>query len=176
MPRFMREPISEFGNLTDSLMMQLSDNFTLDEFLISQTAERHGIDMTPPRQVVLNIKKLVNTCLQPLREAIDAPIVISSGYRPVELNTLIGGSDTSAHMMGRAADFRAIGLTPLEVCEKVVDLELPYDQVIHEFGRWVHLGIAMYNRGEALTAYRAEGRTRYVNGLFSMADMGVRHV
>ena len=156
-------------------MTQISENFTLDEFLISQTAERHGISMTPTRQVAINIRRLVETCLQPLREALDTPIVISSGYRPQELNTLIGGSDTSAHMMGRAADFRAIGMSPYEVCEKVVELDLPFDQVIHEFGRWVHLGIAQHNRKEALTAYRADGRTRYVNGLFTMHELGVRH-
>jgi len=151
--------------------MQLSQNFTLEEFLVSQTAERHGIDMTPPPEIVHNLEQLVVTCMQPLRDNLGATIYISSGWRPPALNSLIGGSVTSAHTDGRAADFRATGYTPLEVCQMAVDLGLPLDQIIHEFGRWSHLGIADAPRRQELTAYRTGGRVQYANGLIEIGQL-----
>lgn len=152
--------------------MKLTKNFDLGEFLISQTAERHGIDMTPPRYVIDNLKSLCVHVLQPIRDAAQAPISISSGYRPLDLNSLIGGSKTSAHMQGEAADFNVAGLTPYETCELVIRLKLPFDQVIHEFGRWVHVGIRQVPRGEVLTAYRDKaGATRYIKGLHEMETL-----
>jgi hypothetical protein len=150
--------------------MKLSKNFTLEEFLVSQTAERHGIDMTPPEDIVENLQELVRTCMQPLRDAVGESIWISSGYRPPALNTLIGGSATSAHPDGRACDFKVRGQTPYDTCKLVEALELPYDQVIHEFARWVHLGIAEDPRGQELTAHRHQGRTRYVFGIMTLEE------
>ena len=153
--------------------MKLSKNFSLDEFLVSQTAERHDIEMTPGELIIENIQELVDTCLQPLRESLDAVIFISSGYRPLELNHLIGSSLTSAHLFGRAADFRAAGYSPLEVCERIRSLSLPYDQNIHEFGRWTHLGIDANPRKEDLTAYRRDGKTRYAWDLLPLSELTV---
>ena len=154
--------------------MKLSKNFALEEFLRSQTAARHGIDMTPPPEVVDNLKELVTTCLQPLRDDVGAAIFISSGYRPRQLNGLIGGSLTSAHIDGRAADFVVAGMTPLDACRRIAEMELPFDQCIHEFGRWVHLGIAKVNRGELLTAYRAT-RPVYQFGLHPIEELEKGH-
>lgn len=151
--------------------MRLTKSFHLDEFLVSQTAERNGIDMTPPPEVVQNLIRLCGDVLQPLRDAVKKPVVISSGYRPLLLNQLIGGSITSAHMTGRAADFTIPGLTPLVVCQIIVELQLDYDQVIHEFGRWVHVGVAETPRHESLTAYRKGGRTHYVHGIKTMEEV-----
>ena len=151
--------------------MRLTPNFTLDEFLISQTAERHGIDLTPPPHVIENLKRLCEGCLQPLRAAVKRPIFISSGYRSPDLNSLIGGSKTSAHMQGNAADFRVSGISPYDTCKLIVEMGLPYDQVIHEFGRWVHLGVADVLRGEELTAYRKDGKTTYVHGIKTMEEL-----
>jgi len=150
--------------------MRLSENFRLEEFLLSQTATRHGIDMTPTEKVIQRIQVLVDSCLQPLRDSLGATLYISSGFRPMALNQLIGGSVTSAHQFGEAADFQVAGFTPLEVCLRVVELELPFDQVIHEFGQWTHLGIAKKPRGELLTAYRSGGRVNYSWGLKPMDD------
>lgn len=149
--------------------MKLSDNFTLDEFLVSQTAERTGIDMTPSQLVIGNLRLLVESCLQPLREEC-GPLYISSGFRPVELNTKIGGSQTSQHCNGNAADFKVIGMTPYDTCLKIIEMELPFDQVIHEFGRWVHLGVADTLRGEQLTAHKLHGKTQYVVGIIKMEE------
>lgn len=151
--------------------MRLSKNFTLDEFLVSQTAERHGVDMTPPDWVIENLQRLVDGCLQPLRTDILSPIFISSGFRPLELNTLIGGSKTSQHCNGNAVDFTVVRQTPFDTCELIVAMALPFDQVIHEFGRWTHLGVADILRGEQLTAYRKDGKTRYIKGILKMEDL-----
>jgi hypothetical protein len=152
--------------------MRLSKNFTLDEFLVSQTAERNGIDMSPPPEILDNIQDLVDSCMQPLRDEVGAGIYISSGYRPPALNRLIGGSATSAHMRGEAADFRVTGQTPLQTAQLIEKMDLPYDQVIHEFGRWVHLGVADHLRRMELTAHRHDGKTRYLNGLMSVEQAG----
>ena len=151
--------------------MRLSKNFSLDEFLVSQTAARHDIDMTPPPEVIENLQRLVTGCLQPLRDEVGVGIFISSGFRPLELNTKIGGSKTSAHVRGDAADLKVIGQTPFDTCELIVAMEIPFDQLIHEFGRWVHLGVADILRGEQLTAYKKDGKTRYVNGILKMEDL-----
>ena len=149
--------------------MKISENFTLEEFLVSQTAARNGIDMTPPADIEANIVRLVKTIMQPLRDVV-GPLWVSSGYRPEELNTLIGGSKTSAHRFGCAADFRTFGLSTLDLAKKVVEMDLPYDQVIHEFGRWVHVGIRWDDkpiRKETLTAYKDDNNeTVYGVGLF----------
>ena len=150
--------------------MRLSKNFSLHEFTRSQTAERFGIDMTPSDEVIENIQRLVTGCLQPLRDE-GGPINISSGFRPLELNTRIGGSKTSAHIDGDAADFTVTKMTPFEVCELVVAMELPFDQIIHEFGRWSHLGVADVLRAEQLTAYRKNGRVLYRHGIIRMENL-----
>jgi len=145
--------------------MRLSEHFDLEEFLFSQTAIRNGIDMTPSEDIIKNLKRLCETVLEPLRVYVDSPIRISSGYRPPVLNDLIGGSKTSAHRFGRAADFTVIGQTPFETVQSVLALNPVFDQVIHEFGRWVHVGIAELPRYEVLTAIRENGVTRYIRGL-----------
>lgn len=148
--------------------MKLTDNFSLHEFLLSQTAVRHNISMDPPIDVIDNLRRLCVDILQPLRDTTGKPVSISSGYRPPELNERIGGSTTSAHMFGRAADFIVHGMTPLEAAQTIRDMELPYDQLIHEFGRWVHVGISPEEddvRAQLLTAYKKDGATRYDLGL-----------
>jgi len=145
--------------------MKLSKNFSLDEFLVSQTAARHGIDMTPPEEVIENLQRLVTGCLQPLRDRTGRGIYINSGYRPPDLNSLIGGSKTSAHMRGDAADIRLTGWPPYEAAQLIVELDLPFDQVIQEFRQWVHLGVADVLRGEQLTAYKEGTKTRYKYGI-----------
>jgi zinc D-Ala-D-Ala carboxypeptidase len=144
--------------------LRLSKNFTLDEFLVSQTAARRGIDMTPPPDVIENLQTLVTTCMQPLRDE-TGPIFISSGFRPLTLNVAIGGSKTSAHMDGRATDFKVLNQTPYETCKLIIAMDLPFDQVINEFNKWVHLGIADILRRERLTAYRKDRKVAYVLGI-----------
>lgn len=86
--------------------IQLSTHFKLSEFLRSETAARRGIDNTPSLEVVSNLQQLCIHVLEPLRAYFNTPIVVSSGYRSPALNKAVGGSTTSQHMTGEAADLR----------------------------------------------------------------------
>jgi zinc D-Ala-D-Ala carboxypeptidase len=148
--------------------VNLSPHFSLAELTFSETAIRAGREISPDETIIANLRNLCVSVLEPLREALGAPIVISSGYRPEWLNIIVGGSKTSDHMSGRAADIRAIGLAPIQVCRKACELELPTNQVILEFGRWCHISVAPINavpRGDVLTAKSIKGQTTYYPGL-----------
>lgn len=86
--------------------INLSPHFELREFTESATARKHGIVNEPPPEAVENLKALCAHTLEPLREALGLPIVITSGYRSRALNDRVGHrSDRSQHMKGQAADF-----------------------------------------------------------------------
>lgn len=149
--------------------MRITNDFSMQEFCTSEYAERHGIVIVPTPEVERAIRTLVVEVLQPLRNGLGRPVMVNSGYRPPEVNSGIGGAKTSQHLTGEAADIRVPGMTPLKVCEWIEENGLPFDQLIHEFGRWVHVSIAMNRprRGQTLTAYydqRAK-KTVYVPGL-----------
>lgn len=154
---------------------KLSRNFYLHEFTRSQTAARRGIsnDFGLGTQVHNNLERLCSDVLQPLRDALGATH-ITSGYRSPELNTAIGGSKRSQHCFGCAADIVVNGCTPYEVCEWLAESNLPYDQLIHEFGQWAHISIAAPGdmpRKQTLTAYRKAGKTQYTYGIRRMGDV-----
>jgi len=148
--------------------MNLSPHFTLEEMVISQHL-RSGMDNTPPPGAMTNLLRLA-TKLEEVRISLGGrPITVSSGYRCKKLNTLIGGSRTSQHMQGLAADFicPAFG-TPREICQHLLDEGVKFDQLIQE-GSWVHISLAETTaplRHEVFTAVFATGRkTQYVRGL-----------
>lgn len=91
--------------------VKLSENFYLDEFLRSETAERLKIKNEPNEQVIKNLKYLCENCLQPMREHFNTPILVTSGYRCSTLNKRIGGSPSSFHCQGCAADIKFDGET-----------------------------------------------------------------
>ena len=84
--------------------MKISDNFTFEEMINSPTAKKNGINNTPDEKSKANIIRLVKEVLQPLRDEYQKPIVVTSGYRCYQLNKLVGGSTTSQHQLGQAAD------------------------------------------------------------------------
>ena len=89
--------------------MKLSENFTLEELIHSNTAERMGIDNVPKdEKVVENLRSLCLEVLQPLRDYVGAPVHINSGYRCPELNMTVGGVKNSQHCRGEAADIRIV--------------------------------------------------------------------
>lgn len=154
--------------------VQLSHNFYLDEFTRSQTAVRHGIDMTiDDEQIIINLEHLCQTILQPVRDALGS-VHITSGYRPPALNKRIGGSPTSDHCFGLAADFVVSGATPLEVSRFINSQFSKYKQLIHEFGEWTHVSIPYLDempRQQSLTAVKVpwgilrKPKTLYVAGI-----------
>ena len=95
--------------------IQFTPHFELREFVVSQTARDHGLDNTPPAEAVENLRALCVHTLEPLREALGLPIVITSGYRTRELNRLlVCHSNKSQHMSGKAADFHVCWNGPKE--------------------------------------------------------------
>ena len=121
-------------------MIMASPNFSMDELTHSDTAERHGIDNTPNDNEKENLYKLAME-MEDVRELLNnKPIFVSSGYRCLALNELLGSKPTSAHTRGLAVDYtcRQFG-TPNEIVFALINSSIPYDQVILEFDRWVHI-------------------------------------
>ena len=144
----------------------LSKDFTLEEMTFSQTAARNGIDnsVKPGSTVYLNLKRLCANILQPLRDSLGIGVTVSSGYRCPELNTLKKGAKKSQHVVGEAADIQVKGKTPKEVFEKILELKLPFDQMILEFNSWIHVSVApdgKQPRKEMLAATSENGQTKY---------------
>jgi hypothetical protein len=120
--------------------MKLSPNFSLQELTFSQVASRRGLDNTPSEKVKDNLERLA-FFLEQVRKLFNKPLLISSGYRSREVNEAVGGSKTSQHCEGCAADFNVKGVSPNAVVRAIVDANIPYDQVILEFDSWVHISI-----------------------------------
>jgi hypothetical protein len=152
--------------------MNLSKNFTLRELTRSDTAARHGLDNTPSPEIVANLKVLAEKVLQPIRDHFARPVSVSSGYRSPAVNTKAGGSKTSDHCKGMAADFEISGVPNYELAKWVKD-NLKYKQLILEFytpgvpdSGWVHVSYDPNNlRKQDLTATRKNGKVLYTPGL-----------
>lgn len=121
--------------------MNLSPHFTLEELTFSETAVRNGWHNQPPTEFLENLKRLCEYVLEPAREAF-GPIRVASGYRSTQVNAAVGSKPTSAHTQGRAADIQSGTMRPLVFARAIDELDLPVDQLIHEFGAWVHVAIA----------------------------------
>ena len=87
--------------------MNLSKNLSLAEATKSHTAKRHGLDNTPTRSTIRNLKTIAKHVFQPLRTAVQVPMGVSSGYRSIPLNKLLGGVEDSQHCTGHALDLDA---------------------------------------------------------------------
>ena len=121
-------------------MTYLSTNFTLDEATFSQTASRLGIDNDPAIEMLSNLKQTAYGMEEVRRELGDKPILISSWYRSVALNSAVKGSPGSSHLLGFAVDFTCPSFGSVdEVVKRLMESAIPYRQVIREFGRWVHI-------------------------------------
>lgn len=142
--------------------MKLTTNFDLQEFVISPTATRAGIDNTPNEEQVKNLQALCVHVLQPLRDKLGKAITITSGYRCKALNKLIKGAKNSQHTEGKAADIYIAGV-PTEDLFQFIKRNIPeYDQLIQEFDEWVHVSWNGFNnRNECLRATKENGKTKY---------------
>lgn len=120
--------------------MKLSEHFSLEELTVSESAARLGIDNTPTNEALLNLRRLA-AFLEQVRATLGKPIKINSAYRSPDVNKAVGGSKTSQHCFGCAADIRVNGMTPDQVVRAIIKAKLPYDQVIREFDSWTHVSI-----------------------------------
>ncbi len=155
----------------------LSAHFAIEEFTRSDVAERHGlkIEVTAGSPVAHALGLLCGSILETVRLAL-GPVQILSGYRPDEVNKLVGGASSSQHTKGEAADIVIAGKTPLEICRWLEASDLPFDQCIHEFGRWCHVSVNAHGgapRRQCLTAYfdKHDGVTAYAAGLHELAEL-----
>lgn len=110
--------------------------FSIAEFFSSDVAEKHQVENIPDdaqlSQVSGNIKDLVLNVLDPLRAMIARPIIITSGYRSQRVNELVGGSKTSQHLLGKAADIHVQGYTPqqMDMVYRTIQMYYDFDQLI----------------------------------------------
>ena len=121
----------------------LTKHFTLEEFTRSSAAKSRGINNTVPLQFIPSLRNLCEKVLEPLREQVKEPVIISSGYRCPALNKAVGGKNTSQHMKGEACDIY------MEAKEKLrkwfaILMDGDFDQLIFERNRrtghcWIHV-------------------------------------
>ena len=152
--------------------MNLSANFTLKELTKSDTATRLGIDNTPDEAVIESLKVLCENVLQPVRDHFGKSVTVNSGYRSPESNAAVGGSKTSDHCKGQAADIEIDGISNPDLAHWIMD-NCDYTQLILEFytqgqpnSGWVHVSFDPSNlKNQELTAVKVAGKTTYLAGL-----------
>jgi hypothetical protein len=152
--------------------MNLSANFSLKELTKSDTATRLGIDNTPDEEALDNLKTLCDKVLQPVREHFGKSVNVNSAYRSPESNAAVGGSKTSDHCKGMAADIEIAGVANADLAQWIMD-NLDYTQLILEFytqgipdSGWVHVSYDPNNlKKQELTAVKVAGKTQYLQGL-----------
>ena len=141
--------------------MNLSAHVTLAEFENSPTATTHGINNKMSESQIASAKLLCENVFEPLRLYLNTPIKISSGFRCLQVNKMIGGAKSSQHTKGEAMDIK-IGAKGFNFIKD----KLNFDQLIWEFGndnepQWVHVSFSSRNRKQVLKATKQNGKTKY---------------
>jgi len=146
--------------------MKLTAHFTLEEFELSQTAIRHGIDNSVPESLMSNMRRTAETMEEIRTLLLNKPIQVTSGYRCPALEKKISGRAYGQHMKALACDFVCPTYgSPLMIAEILSSTLRDFDQLIWE-GTWVHVGLAEgTQRKEILTAKFTNGKASYSRGL-----------
>ena len=153
-------------------MTQLTKNFSLAEMVKSETALRHGMENNPGPDELNNLLNLCANVLQPIRDHYQKGVKVNSGYRSPDVNAKVGGSRTSDHCRGMAADIEIPGVPNAELAAYIRD-NLAYTQLILEFytpgvpdSGWVHVSYDDQDlKKQVLTATKKDGKTVYLPGL-----------
>lgn len=135
--------------------IRVSPHFTFAELTATDHREFLELQADPPWQVRANLVRLAYDLLEPAR-ALVGPLRVNSGYRCAPLNAAIGGSKTSRHMDGLAADVFPLEMDMRDAYRRLAESGVPLYQIIWEYGRWTHLGAALHGqqpRGERLAIY-----------------------
>ena len=120
-------------------------NFKMSELIHSDTAITNNINNMPDINSLDYLLELVSYVLQPLRDKIGKPMIITSGYRNSQVNKLVGGAvdkngnPTSQHCKGQAADFTISGMSVQSIIDFIKKSGIEYDQLINEYDKWVHI-------------------------------------
>ena len=142
--------------------MNLSNSFSLGQLTFSETAIRKGLSNDPSPEQIANLTELAQS-LERVQDFLGHSIIIHSAFRSPKVNAAVGGSSTSAHMEGYAADIVCPGFgAPLEVCKAIAGSEIPYDQIIYEYESWCHFSCAPQTRKMVLSKHVGES---YQTGL-----------
>lgn len=120
-------------------------NFKISELIHSDRAINHNINNMPGVFELDNLLNLIFYCLQPIRDKINKPMIITSGFRCPEVNMLVGGKSNSQHKKGQAADFIIKGMTPAQIIKQISAFNIEYDQLINEYDKWVHISYVKGN-------------------------------
>lgn len=152
--------------------MNLTANFSLHEMTKSETALRMGLDNTPGEAEIENLRLLCEKVLQPIRDHYGKGVKVNSAYRSPESNSAVGGSKTSDHCKGMAADIEIPGVANADLAQWIMD-NLEYTQLILEFytpgvpdSGWVHVSFDPTQlKKQELTATKVAGKTQYLPGL-----------
>jgi hypothetical protein len=150
----------------------LSKYFSLEEATYSETASRLGIENTPNAEQLANMT-LAARRLDELRENIGKPIIVNSWLRIPRLNASIpGSSKTSHHVTGFSIDCRVNGMSALELCKRAESIYRGggFDQIIHEFGSWMHISFHPDSRKQTLTIFKNTKGLKYKSGLLSQSE------
>lgn len=132
--------------------MQLSEHFHLSEFVRSQTADAMGINNVPPPEAIRRLHMLCLRILEPIRQRIGSPLIISSGYRCLRVNQAIGGSPTSQHIKGEAADIYTGAMDAADLHSLIIATVPEFDQLyLHRKNNFVHVSYRVgFNRNQVL--------------------------
>lgn len=145
---------------------KLSAHFALEELTVSAEGARRGLKNVPTGTA---LSTLTDTAarMEEVRAMLgNKPIIVLSGYRSPAVNAAVGGSKSSAHMTGHAVDFICPGFgTPAQVASHLAKNLKGFDQIIEEFGNWVHVGFGPGQRAQLLTARKVKGVTNYSAGI-----------
>lgn len=120
--------------------MKLTENFSLEEMTVSEIGARRGLDNTPNATEIANLMRTA-LLLEQVRALIKKPVIVNSAFRSKAVNDAVGSKDTSQHRIGCAADIRVPGMTPKQVVEACLASDIPFDQIIEEFGSWTHISV-----------------------------------
>ena len=140
-------------------------HFTIAELSASTTAKAHGIDNTPPAEAVANLQNLVDYLLDPLREMYGKPITVTSGYRCAKVNSLVGGSATSEHRTGMAADISGGNATENKKLFELIRNNFVFGQLIDEKNyQWVHVSFNPARMRNQVLRYNGSSYTVIADG------------
>lgn len=137
-------------------------NFKISELIHSDTAVRYNINNMPNIDQLDNMLKLIVFCIQPIRDKLNKPMIITSGFRNSQVNKLVKGSSTSEHCKGMAVDFIVNGLTVSQLVNQIRNMGVPFTQLIEEYSGnnvWVHISYNDKNLKKEVL--------RYKNGIYT---------
>ena len=141
---------------------KLTKNFTLEELICSVTAANWKIDNTPNPEEAEKLRRLAVEVLQPIRDKYKHPITVTSGFRNQKVNQMVGGSKTSQHMKGEAADIQCTATSKaylFNLIRKMIEnKEIEVGQLIWEYGsknepKWIHVSLPYKKKNQILYFY-----------------------